>query len=189
MFHNKQILVANLQIACEMLQNRIVNVKMPFCIYGNRVAIKHYKHRDTDVIRLWKTKSLFDIWYDDFISGIFVAGIDYCVNTDHVKIEYMNIHDDFCTLKNDNKLNKQESNLVNHSLLEYMKQIAKENNKNKIIVDVHHNLKIFDQYYKNEGFVSTLRTAADNPNWVEAEFNLGSAQSASLSNSENGIQE
>lgn len=170
MLVDKVLFTPSLLIACKYLKNK--NIDLPKCIYGDRVVINHYKINDISVIRLWKTKSFFDLWYDNMTNDNFIAGIDYSIQDDHIKIEFMDINDENCIIKNSYKLDKKDSMMINNALVRHMKIIARENNKNKIVVDVHNNLKIFGLYYKDEGFISTSRKSHDNPFWVEAELQL-----------------
>lgn len=54
--------------------------------------------------------------------------------------------------------------------MEYIRSVAKENHKEKIILDVHKNLRFFEAYFRNEGFIVTGRKFNDNPCWLEAEY-------------------
>jgi hypothetical protein len=48
--------------------------------------------------------------------------------------------------------------------------LAKEECKDKIILDVHENLRIFFKYYYYIGFKTTNKKCTDNPFWVETEL-------------------
>jgi hypothetical protein len=149
-FHNKIVLVANVNELCKMLQSPHVVPPLRPCIYGDRIAIKHSMTRNTHVVRIWKTRSFLDIWYDEFSSSSsqFIAAIDYKVRPDHLKIEYMNINDGFCSSGVDGiTVSSMESCQLNTALIAWMRVTAREESKSKIIVDVHHNLRIFDKYY------------------------------------------
>lgn len=172
MLLNKIIFTPSLQIASNILRNNHTNIKIENIIYDDRFVINHYFDDGMNVVRIWKTKSLFDIWYDEMCGSNFIACLDYTINNDHIKIDYMNINDDNCIIKNKYKLNNSESSLINNSLIEYLKIVAKENNKNKIIVDVHNNLSIYRLYYKDEGFIINSINSIDNPYWVEAELHI-----------------
>jgi hypothetical protein len=106
---------------------------------------------------------------------MFVAALDYKIHPDHVKIEYMNINDkEYRGLFPMDKpgLTDREAVKLNRALLDYSKMVAQETGKKKIIVDVHYNMRIFNNYYAKEGFQATTRKCSDNPYWVEAEYNL-----------------
>lgn len=172
-FFGKSILVTNLINVCDLLQKNIVP-STPFSYgYNDRIAINHRMQGEYNIIRIWHTKSLFDYWYDDFSTNKFIGAVDYKINDDHIKIDYLDVNDDeSCAKIKDIKLNKEESNKMTKSLIDFIKNKAKEENKQKIIIDVHSNLRLYDKYYKNEGFKVTDRKCSDNPYWVETEIIL-----------------
>ena len=106
-FLNKVIFVPNLFYLCKLLQNHN-NFKLDNCIYGDRIAVKHYIQGEYNIIRMWKTKTLFDYLYDDFTTNKFVAALDYKVADDHIKIEFLNINDDENISLNDFSINSQD---------------------------------------------------------------------------------
>ena len=106
-----------------------------------------------NVIRIWEKKAFFAF----SVRMNVILAIDYTLNDDHMKIEY---------------LNPKESKQISKSALTYIENICTKNNKTKIIVDVHNNLKIFDEYYRNEGFKITNRRSIGNKFWLEAEKNI-----------------
>lgn len=55
-------------------------------------------------------------------------------------------------------------------LIEFIKNIAILENKKKIIIDVHSNLRIYNKYYKKDGFILTNRKCKENGLWLEAEI-------------------
>jgi hypothetical protein len=143
---------------------------------GDRILMKHYGEKNNNVVRMWKSKTFLDFLYTDFIgssSKNFIGAIDYSIQEDHVKIEYMNQNDNEYAKNNcyyrPPFLDDQESKNMNHAMIEYVKNIAKENNKPKVVVDVHSNLRIFNHYYLPENFVITKRRCRDNGYWLEAE--------------------
>ena len=69
---------------------------------------------------------------------------------------------------------KTMSKEMNKELIEYMRKTAQRENKKKVIIDVHQNLRIYNKYYKDEGFELTDRRAKDNPFWKEVEIKLAS---------------
>ena len=56
------------------------------------------------------------------------------------------------------------------SLINFIKNLLIENNINKIIIDVHQNLRFYKHYYESENFVITENQCLDNPFWKEAEL-------------------
>lgn len=180
MFIGKTIILPTLTSLYGILQNHNnVIPPLPRTICGDRIILKHYMHRDTNVVRAWKSKTFLDWWYEDFrfsSAKNFIAAIDYSVNDDHIKIEYMNQNDNNYSNNMNHKcypfLDKYSSKKMNHAMIEYIKNVAKEHNIKKVIIDVHYNLDIFNQYYKPENFVITERKCKDNPYWLEAELDI-----------------
>ena len=144
---------------------------------GEKIAfgISHPQNSDRTLIRMWYTNTYFGIWHDDFDSGKFLAALDYSVCDDHIKIDYMNLYDQEYVryqthYRETEHLNTQRAAELNHAMLDYIANQARTMKKPKVIVDVHQNLRIFDNYYKPYGFFATERRCRDNPYWVEAEL-------------------
>jgi hypothetical protein len=121
---------------------------------------------------MWRTKSLFNFWYDDFTNsqGRFVAAIDYTINDDNIKIEYLNINDGEDYPNKLCKLDSVEASILTSALIDFMKIKAKEENKQKLIIDVHRSLRIYEKYYRELGFIITDRKARYNSHWIESEL-------------------
>jgi hypothetical protein len=176
--YNKTTLLPNLDALNELLINgdsdnpSLYNCK---CIYGDRIAIKHIVDKDTHKIRIWKTKSLFDYWYNDFhyCHRNFIAALEYTIHDAYVKIDYLYVNDSeniINTKLYNNSLDTYESEDLVKSLIGLVENIAKKENKHKIIKDVHTNLRIFQKYYYYNGFNVTNKICTDNPFWVETEI-------------------
>ena len=206
-FHNKIVLVSGINALCTLLQHPHVLPTPPTfsmfmnipSLYNNRIAIKysmksenfHTKQRKSSstvlatnlhMIRMWHTKSVFDLWYDDFNTRNFVGALDYTVHPDHIKIEYMSINEP-AKNSNDNMYKKmldrnndvittEESNDLRRAMLHFMKHLAKEDQKSRVVVDVYDNLKLFNQYYRDEGFRVTDRKCSNNSHWIESECDM-----------------
>ena len=176
----RTILLPNLQTLCKYLYTSNIPDYRDVCcdIYTDKLVISHDKFNTNGyMIRIWKSKALFNYWYSDMQWSKFVAALDYTIHPDHIKIEYMNLNDDeyqsIPRIPRDFPgLTKTEAKLINKSLLDYSKQVAKDMGKSKVIVDVHHNLRIFNKYYHKHGFEATTRRCTDNPYWVEVEYIL-----------------
>lgn len=173
-FFHKTLLVNNIQALVRLINHNTFTPS--FCFYGDRIAINHQvivnKER-VNSIRIWKTKSLLDYWYDDFSNTrSFLAALDYTLQDDYVKIEYVNINDIECPVPYDIKLTDEEADKIMNSLIQFMKIVARTEEKPKIILDVHHNLHKYNQYFKNRGFLATETKSLDNPFWIETEFIL-----------------
>ena len=127
-----------------------------------------------NIIRIWKTKSLFDYWYDDFnnCGRNFIGSFDYTIYDTYIKIDYLCINNSETKNMYDNPLDKYDTEDLIKSLINFIKIIAKKENKNKIIIDVHQSLRLYEKYYHYNGFDITTRKCIDNSFWVEAEINL-----------------
>jgi hypothetical protein len=83
LFYNKIILLKNLKELNELLNNNdnssLYNCK---CIYENKIAIEHYLEKNMNIVRIWRTKSLFDYWFDDFkhCNKNFIGAFDYTIH-------------------------------------------------------------------------------------------------------------
>ena len=171
---DKVILLPNLEELFELLKNNenssLYNCK---CIYENRIAIKYSIYKKINRIQIWRTKSLFDYWYDDFhyCSKNFIGGLDYIVHDTFIKIIHLNINDGEVKIYN-HCLNEYDAEELMNSLIAFVKLVAKKENKKKIIIDVHQNLRIFMKYYWHQGFENTDRKCIDNPYWIESELVL-----------------
>ena len=172
---NKIILLENLEELNELL-NKNENPISYNCksIYGNKIAIKHSLKKNMNIIRIWRTKSLFDYWIDDFknCGKNFIGSFDYTIYDTYIKINYLCINNSETKNMYDNPLDEYDSDDLIKSLINFIKIIAKKENKNKIIVDVHESLRLYEKYYYYNGFDITTRKSIDNPHWIEAEINL-----------------
>jgi hypothetical protein len=179
--YNKTILVSNLSEIIELLNNNddvsLYNCK---CIYDTRVAIQHYngKHKinniDKNVVNIWKTNSLFDYWYTDYTrcGKKFIGCFDYTIHDYHIKINHLSINDGENYNLYDDPLDIDDSEDLIKACINFVKIVAKNENKNKIIMDLHSNLLLYEKYYSYEGFTITNRKSLDNPYWFESEINL-----------------
>lgn len=170
--YDKIILLPDLEELYELLKNNenssLYNCK---CIYETRIAIKYSIYNKINRIQIWRTKSLFDYWYDDFhkCSKNFIGVLEYIVHDTFIKIIRLNINDGEVKIYN-HCLNEYDAVELVNSLIYFVKTVAKKENKTKIIIDVHQNLRIFMKYYWHQGFENTNRKCIDNPYWIESEF-------------------
>ena len=174
--NNNTILLPNLPALYELLNNNenesLYTCK---CIYTDRIAIQHKQgKKGMHTIRIWKTKSLFDYWFDDFHhSGRnFIASLDYIIYEQHIKIVYLSVNNGKLVNLYNRILDTNEIDDIMESLINFVKIVATKENKTKIILDVHENLQLYNKYYYYEGFEKTGRKSIDNPFWIETEFNL-----------------
>ena len=179
LIYNKIILVSNLDSLYQLLNNNdnesLYSCK---CIYDNRIAIQHYiNKKNINIIRIWRTKSLFDYWFDKFNSDSknFIATFDYTIHTFYIKINYIYVNNEENKINKMlyiNNLNENETENLITSIINFIKIVAKNENKKKIILDVHQNLNLYKKYYIWEGFRITNRKCSDNPFWCETELNI-----------------
>ena len=178
LIYNKVTLVSNLNSLNELLINNdnhcLYNCK---CIYEDKIAIQHSLKNNSHFIRIWKTKSLFDYWYNNFhyFHRNFIASLDYTIYDKYIKIDYLYINDfnnKINIMLYNNPLDEYESEDLLKSLITFVKIIAKKENKDKIIIDVHENLRIYEKYYYYNGFKITNRKSDNNPFWIQIELIL-----------------
>ena len=176
---NIKILQPNITHLCFYLKNLRVpknNNNYDFCgnIYGDKFIIEKIHNDSKKSIRIWKSKTLLNWWYNDMCSSKFIAALDYSIHPEHVKIDYLNVNDDDFGIRpsqeENSRLSITESTYIHNALLKHVKNYTKNEGKTKIIIDVHSNLKIFNKYYFSNGFKNTNRKCIDNPFWLEAEF-------------------
>jgi hypothetical protein len=174
--YNKTILLSNLQSLYQLLQNND-NESLSTCkyIYDDRIAVKHYTHKELNIIQIWKTKSLLDWWYDSYCSKNFMATIDYTLYDTYIKIEHVGIndYDRRNRYSNYNCLDEYDAEDLIKNMVDFVKLIGIKEKKEKIILDVHENLRLYLKYYYYIGFKTTERKCIDNPFWIETELIIG----------------
>lgn len=179
----KPVLVSRLNHVNKFLQNKPFIT--PCCIYDDRFAIgigKEFlvsitgEQKELHSMRIWKTKSLFDWWINEQTSSTFIGALDYVINEDNIKCEYMSIKDlreiGYQLYSSTITLTNEEIDELSKSFITHLKLVAEKENKPKIIVDVHNNLRIFEKHYELEGFKMTERKSIGNSNYREAELLL-----------------
>ena len=175
MFCNRTILLPNLYSLYNVLSNHTIDLPKQRFYYGNRIAINHTTHASSSMnaVRIWQTKSLCDYWYDELSSRRFIGALDYTIEKDHIKIDYISSNDgEGSTYNYDVILDNIEASNLYNSFICYVKSVAQEHNKPKIVLDVHSNLRLYEKYFKQAGFQLTDRKCSDNPYWVETEIVL-----------------
>lgn len=173
--YNKTILLPNLQSLYELLNNNdnesLYTCK---CIYTNRIAIKHNIEKKMHTIRIWRTNSLFDYWFDDFnhSNKNFIAALDYTIHKNYIKINYLCVNTIEYNHLYNNSLDEFETEDLIKSLVQFVKLVTKKENKKKIILDVHKNFRIYEKHFYYLGFQITNRKCTDNPFWIQSEIIL-----------------
>jgi hypothetical protein len=93
--------------------------------------------------------------------------MDYSINDTTIKINHIGINDiEHLNIYNQPLDEYDAENVINH-LVEFLKVIAIKENKGKIIIDVHENLRIFNKYYCDLGFITTNNKSNNNPFYLE----------------------
>lgn len=153
---------------------RIGNIpKQPYNVYSNKLTINQCIDDNINIFRICKTKLFFDYAGNDYkTSNDFIGTLHYKWNPDNIKIKYINVDVDKNNNYNDFYFDAKEAIELKKSLIAYVKNLAKEENKHKIIADVHHNLKTYKTLYMNEGFDVTTRKSSHNPQWIEIEHRV-----------------
>jgi len=171
LLYNNTILLSNLHSLYALLNNNEnESLNACKCIYGDRIAVKHYTHKELNIIQIWKTKSVFDYWFDPYYSRNFIATIDYAIYDTYIKIVHIGINDhDRRNLYNP-ALDEYDAEELITNLVNYLKIVATKENKIKIILDVHENLRLYLKYYYPIGFKTTDKKCSDNPFWIETEL-------------------
>jgi hypothetical protein len=166
-FFHKTLLLPSIECLCRLLQHEITELPhLPYLLYGNRFALKHTSYQENEhSIRIWKTSSFLDWWYDDFCTGTIIGAMDYTFQSNQVKIEYMNIFDSGVSF-----LHPKEQMDVYHAMIVFVKRMAIQHKKPKVVIDVHQHLHFYHQYYQVEGFELTTRTSIHHPSYLEAEW-------------------
>jgi hypothetical protein len=163
---NKTILLASFNDIRNLLELDLIKNN---CL-SNNIAVKHYINNSLNIIRIWNITSISNYLYQDFTLNNFIIAVDYRIELGRVKIEYLNINDKeyIRGIKNINFLNKYDVYEITRSMLIFIENMARKNNKNKIVIDVHNSLINYNKYYK-EFFKITSRKCLDNPYWIEVE--------------------
>lgn len=157
---NKTTLVPSLTVVCKILSNSCAECSCDF-LYSTNCAIMHKSLDDINhTINIWRTNAIFNYWhtnFDPFDYDNFLASINYKIDQDAIVIENLIINDIDFSIKNNNKrfLSNIKAKNLAKSIIKYIENIAKEENKNKIISYIHYNLKYYDKYYKDECFELT----------------------------------
>jgi len=102
-----------------------------------------------------------------------IACLDFIIKKDNITIEYLSIenedfHKDYYNELSGKKVNNEIKEKIKKILLEYVYKIAKKNNINLILLDVHSNLKKYNREYKKEGFILSNNRCLDNHYWIES---------------------
>jgi hypothetical protein len=177
MFHNRVTLLPNLHALTKLLR-KIPNIhekhdlkfsvkwETPFNYLYNyfykkyicidKIALQHNSVEQFNKIQIWETKKLLN-WHSEINDDNWIASLNYIIYSDSIKISYL---PNF-------RLNEIDEFQLKCSLIYYLKELAREKNKNKIIVRAEcHSEK---KYYEIEGF---KYVGEDNLNELEYIINV-----------------
>jgi hypothetical protein len=174
-YHNL-FLLANVKEVYKLLYNNEIPALYnctPF--FATRIAVQHIVKNNKNRIQIWKTDAWFDYWYTSFqhCGKNLIAVMDFTLHDDTtIKIDRIYVNDDSNSQLYNRLLDEQEAEDLIKALVEFVKNVAKVENMNKIILDVHSNLRIYEKYYYFLGFQATKRKCIDNPFWLECEIFL-----------------
>jgi hypothetical protein len=120
------------------------------------------------VLRVWKNDNYFRIDRNPLESRKSIGALEYSVNKRRFKIEFLHVFDG-----NKGSLNADPKYVHAREYIKAMISIAErkaiESKHDRIIMDTHNSLRLFDRYYKNEGFVLTNKVSTDHRAWVETQ--------------------
>jgi hypothetical protein len=128
--------------------------------YDNKYIISHtifnnYKYN----FLCWKSKCLYNIYFDDYSYNTNVFALDFNINKDMLKIKHLSINND------ENKLTEKETKEVKKFVFDLIKNIAIEKNVNKVVIDdFHSNSKRYKSIITNHDVKCYI-----NPYWIQAE--------------------
>ena len=147
----------------DIIKNKPRTSSVP--LYLNKIIVGEYKTSSGyGVVRVWKNGQRFGV--SPFSQNNTLGALDYQIHDTIFKIEYICVYDSDA---NSSELNPKYKDAKKYTNL--MVQIAeKKSNEllfDKMIMDTHMSLRLFDTYYKNEGFSLTGNVASDNRFWVE----------------------
>jgi len=175
--YNNTILLPNLTVLNNLLNNDdIDDTYLCNCknIFENKIIIKHLVKNKVNSIRIWREKTIFGFYYNNFRyeGKNFIAALDYIINDTYILIDYLSINDSEKSYMYNNSLDQYEAEDLISSLINFIKIIAIKENKNKIIMNIHQNLRYYEKYYYYNGFEITNRKYKYNPFFIEIEINL-----------------
>jgi len=148
------------------------NPKTIFPILSNNIAFGVYIYKPNFyVCRLWQTKTIFNkpltIQYN---SNNFIGAFDYIINNNHIYINYIDSISN-CNYKlfkfNDNTLTN--NNYVQDNILQIIENEAKQNNINKISMNVQSNLIRYYTEFYDKGFELTNTYLKDTNMYITIE--------------------
>lgn len=93
---NKVYLLSNLSSLKDLLENNEQeSLSRCMSFYEDKIALQYCLKNNKYIIRIWKTKVLFNYWYDKFdqCGKNFLATIDFFINDSFIKINHLYVND------------------------------------------------------------------------------------------------
>lgn len=134
--------------------------------YFDKVVVGEYVNNDTNVLRIWKNNATIGIDKSYTGGDRMIGALDYSVLNRKFKIEFLYVLDsDSGSFNADPKYSN--ANEYVRLMISVAEAKARELGLETITMDTHRSLRLFNRYYKNEGFIFTGRVAGDNRYWLE----------------------
>jgi hypothetical protein len=171
------------------LNNIINNNSYNFNFFNKNFILKnnYYNTIFSDSIeyhnlRCWNSRCFLNYQLENFNENNMIFSLDFFINKEDInntfiKIDYLYVNNDFYTIKYNEFLKKTniilkdtETKLIIKSLIYYIENIAKKENINKIIIDVHNDLERYNYELIGLGFnLNNDIICKLNPYWIQAE--------------------
>lgn len=139
--------------------------------YINHVAVKISNNNNNYIsLKAWKYNNCINTYTDKNN----ILQLECKLYDNYLKINYLYINNDYYSnyLNEPKILSNDEYISLKNAFICYIEKLALDNEKEKIIIDVHHNMKRYNHELKDMGFIITNRKCLDNSFWYEAEKTL-----------------
>lgn len=133
-------------------------------------------------IKCWNSRCFLNYHLENFNENNMIFSLDFLINKEDInntfiKIDYLYVNNDYYDIKYNEYFKKtnlilkeSETKLIIKSLIYYIENIAKKENINKIIIDVHNNLERYNYELIDLGFILNNDIISKlNPYWIQAE--------------------
>jgi len=133
-------------------------------------------------LKCWNSICFFDYHMENFNDNNMIFSLDFSINKEEInetfiKINYLYVNNDYYDIKYNEYFNlekrtklliESETKLIIKSLFSFIENIAKKENINKIIIDIHSNLERYEYELKELGFIINDKNT-ENSFWIQAE--------------------
>lgn len=133
-------------------------------LYRDKVIVGEYERNGIHVVRVWNNTGIF-IDSNPTTKNM-VGGLDYSVSVDEFKVEFIYVIDsDRGSLIADPKYVNAGKYIA--LMVDIAEKKACELSFDTITMDTHMSLRLFDRYYKDNGFTLTGKIVSDHGAWVQ----------------------